>query len=57
MCIMNTNDRERQIDFSKYDERTKGFNNARSVIGNEAYQMNAQTTIAGNRMWVLELTK
>ena len=55
MCIMNTNNEEKQIDFSKYDERTKGFTKARSVIGNQTYQTSEKITIPGNRMWVLEL--
>ncbi|WP_018611781.1 alpha-amylase family glycosyl hydrolase [Segetibacter koreensis] len=57
MCIMNTNNEEKQIDFSRYDERTKGFNMARSVTGKRTYQMNANTSIPGNSMWVLELNK
>ncbi len=57
MCIMNTNENDKEINFSKYDEHTKGFTKARSVIGNETYQMNATTKIPGNRMWVLEMQK
>ena len=57
MCIMNTNENDREIDFSKYDQRTQGFTKARSVIGNESYQTSEKTTIPGNRMWVLEMQK
>lgn len=57
MCIMNTNENEKEIDFSKYNERTNDFTNARSVTGSETYQMNVSAAIPGNRMWVLELQK
>jgi len=57
MCIMNTSNENKEIDFSRYNERIKGFTSAKSVIGNETYQMNTKTTIQGNRMWVLELQK
>lgn len=57
MCIMNTGNEEKQIDFSKYNERTQGFTKAKSVIGNQSYQTTEKITIPGNRMWVLELQK
>lgn len=57
MCIMNTNEKEKEIDFSKYDQRTNGFNFASSVTGGETYKTTDKISIPGNRMWVLELTK
>lgn len=57
MCIMNTSDQPRQIDFSRYNERTQGFTKARSVTDSDTYQLNNNTTIPGNRMWILELQK
>ncbi|MDE3142624.1 MAG: glycoside hydrolase family 13 protein, partial [Bacteroidota bacterium] len=32
MCVMNTSDKEKQIDFKKYDERTANFSKAVDVI-------------------------
>lgn len=57
MCIMNTNENEKEIDFSKYDERTKGFTKTRSVIENQTYQTAEKIRMPGNRMWVLEMQK
>lgn len=57
MCIMNTNSENKEVDFSKYNERTAGFLNAKSVTGSETYAMNTKTAIRGNSMWVLELQK
>lgn len=57
MCVMNTDNNEREIDFSNYNERTKGFTKAKSVTGNELFDMSAKTTIHPTTMWVLELQK
>ncbi len=57
MCIMNTDTAARQIDFSKYAERTVGFSGARNLVDNAAYSIAGQPTIAGQTMWVLELQK
>ncbi len=36
MCIMNTAETEKQIDFAKYEERTKGFTSCKNIItGNQ----------------------
>lgn len=57
MCIMNAAKDERQIDFSKYSERITGFSRARSVTGDETFQLTDKPTIPANRSWVLELMK
>ena len=31
MCIMNTSDKEKSIQFSQFEERTKGFTNGKEV--------------------------
>jgi len=57
MCVMNTSDTSRTVDFSKYAERTKGFSTARNVVTGEAMRMGEKVTISGTEMWVLELLK
>jgi glycosidase len=57
MCIMNTSETEKEIDFSKYIERTAIFKNARNVITEDTKELSKKTTISGIQMWVLELTK
>ncbi|MCX6298776.1 MAG: alpha-amylase family glycosyl hydrolase [Bacteroidetes bacterium] len=55
LCAMNTSDKEKEIDFSKYMERTKGFTGAKNIIDGKV--LNNKFTIPAKRMWVLELTK
>lgn len=55
MCIMNTSDKERAINFSNYEERTKGFSGAKNIV--DSKKLTSQFTIPAKLMWVLELTK
>jgi len=57
MCVMNTSDASRTVDFSKYAERTKGFSTARNVVTGESMRTGEKVTIGGTEMWVLELLK
>ena len=57
MCVMNTSDTSRTVDFSKYAERTKGFSTARNVVTGESMRTGEKVTISGTEMWVLELLK
>ena len=55
MCIMNTSDKEKQVDLKNYDERTNGFSKAVDVISGTSF--NNSFTIPAKKMWVLELKK
>ena len=55
LCAMNTSDKEKEIDFSKYNERTAGFTGAKNIVDGKV--LNNKFTIPAKRMWVLELTK
>jgi len=57
MCIMNTDSVSKEIDFSKYTERTNGFTKARDVISGEQFSFIDKKEIPGTKMWVLELKK
>ena len=57
MCIMNTADAVRTIDFTKYAERTAGFTKAVSITDDKNYSMGDKLQIGSNEMWVLELKK
>lgn len=57
MCVMNTSNSSKQIDFTKYAERTAGFTKATSVISSDTFNMADKTTIPEMSMWVLELGK
>ncbi len=55
MCIMNSADDEKTIDFSKYAERTKGFATAKNIVDNTVYKIAEKITIPSKHLWVLEL--
>ncbi len=57
MVVMNTSTKEKEIDFSKFSERTSGFSSAKSVVDYMTYKTNNKFTIPPNRTWVLELKK
>lgn len=57
MCIMNTANEKKQIDFNDYKERTGGFNKATNVITGEDLNINNNLAIAGMEMQVLELNR
>jgi glycosidase len=55
MCLMNTSDKEKAIDFSKYTERTKDFSKAMDVLNGKIYEN--KFSIPPKTMWILELKK
>ena len=55
MCLMNTSDKEKAIDFSKYTERTTNFSKAMDVLNGKIYEN--KFSIPSKTMWVLELKK
>jgi glycosidase len=57
MCIMNTSDNAKTIDFTKYAERTTGFTKAINILGTETFSTSEKPQIGSNEMWVLELKK
>ena len=57
MCVMNTDTKERTLDFSSYPERTTGFSKAEYVLSKEVFNTTQMQKIAPMRMWVLELKR
>ncbi|MDB5012569.1 MAG: alpha-amylase [Daejeonella sp.] len=57
MCIMNTDTKERKIDFNSFPERTAGFSRASNLITDQLLKTSDQVTIPSMQMWVLELRK
>ena len=55
MCIMNTSDKEKAVNFTDYPERTTGFTSGHNVITGQ--QIMASFTIPAKQMWVVELRK
>ena len=57
MCVMNTNDKEQVVDFSKYAERTAGFSSAVDVLDKSSHTTSSTINIGGWQSLVLELKK
>ena len=55
MCVMNTNEQDRMVDFSDYMERTNGFDSGKEVVSGKA--ITKQFTIPALTMQVIELNK
>ena len=57
MCVMNTSNDAKEVDFQKYMERTEGFSSAKNVVTDEKFSSLKKTSIPAMKMWVLELNK
>jgi glycosidase len=57
MCVMNTDTLAKQVDFSRYGERTNGFSKATNVVTGEEFSIMEKKEIPGMVMWVTELKK
>jgi glycosidase len=57
MCVMNTSEKEKKVDLSKYPERTTGFSAAQNVLTKEIYNSSTGFSIPAKTMWILELKK
>ena len=57
MCVMNTSGNSRNIDFSKYAERTEKFSSGRNVLTDETLRIADNIQVDGTEMLVLELLK
>jgi glycosidase len=55
MVVMNTSPDEKPVKLDRFSERTKGFSNAKDVIGNQTLALNGNWKIPGMTCWVLEL--
>ena len=55
MCIMNTDTKERKLNFEKYAERTNGFKGGKDMVTGE--NLGKEFSIAAMSMQLIELTK
>ena len=55
MCVMNTDTKERKLNFEKYAERTDGFKGGKNIVTGE--NIGNEFTVAAMTMQVIELTK
>jgi len=53
MCVMNTSEKDKTVDFGKFVERTKEFKTGRNVVSGSI--VNSSFQIPAKRMWILEL--
>ncbi|NBT07631.1 MAG: alpha-amylase [Chitinophagia bacterium] len=55
MCVMNTDTKERKLNFEKYAERTDGFKGGKNIVTGE--KIGKEFSITAMTMQVIELTK
>ena len=55
MCVMNTDNKSRNVNLSKYTERTNVFKGGKDIISGN--QIGATFSIPAMSMQVIELTK
>lgn len=55
MCVMNTSEKDKTVDFDKFAERTNGFKKAKNIINGASLSSGFQIPAKG--MWVLELSR
>lgn len=57
MVMMNTMEKELPVDFNRFQERTKEFNQAVSVINGQRIALNQPAHIPARTIWIMELRK
>ncbi len=57
MCVMNTGDSEKEVDFTKFAERTSGFSKAKNVNSDKESSTAEKLKVAPMQMLILELNK
>lgn len=55
MCVMNTSDQEKEIDFGAYSERTNGFKKAIEISSKDVLELNSKAIIGGKKLFIFEL--
>ena len=55
MCVMNTSDKEKEVSFNNFEERTKTFTKATDIITKTTYEN--KFLIPAKKMWILQLGK
>lgn len=55
MCIMNTNEEEKQLSTTRFEERLRGFTTGRDVISDKIYSLRETLTLPPMSTLVLEL--
>jgi neopullulanase len=57
MCVMNSNDGEKEIDLQRFSERAQPFAKARNVINGAIIDIKNKLKVPGKTLWVGELVK
>jgi hypothetical protein len=55
MCVVNSNDKAQNVQFSDYAELTNGFKGGKEVV--TGYQVGTKFSIPAKQMWIIELSK
>ncbi len=57
MVVMNTNDKEKSLDPSRFTERTKGFSKGKNIVSGSMHPLEEKWNMPGKSIWILELSK
>ena len=57
MVVLNKNEKESQLELSRFDERLQGYQSARDVISGKKLQLGNSMTLPARSVMVLELSK
>ncbi|HEX2607193.1 MAG TPA: cyclomaltodextrinase C-terminal domain-containing protein, partial [Flavisolibacter sp.] len=57
MVVMNTASEEKQVDLSRFAERTNGYKKARNIVTQQVNDLSGSWKIPGKSIWILELAK
>jgi neopullulanase len=57
MCVINTNEKEHQIDFTKYGQLYNDFTKASSVTSDQQFSLKSTFPLGAKQMWVMELER
>lgn len=57
MVVMNTNDKEKSLDPTRFSERTKGFRQGSNIVSGTTHTLEGKWNLPGKSIWILELTK
>ncbi|MGZ8536757.1 MAG: cyclomaltodextrinase C-terminal domain-containing protein, partial [Flavisolibacter sp.] len=57
MVVMNTGDKEKNINTNRFSERTKGFFKAKNIVSGQSSDLSQSWNIPAKTIWIMELGK
>jgi glycosidase len=57
MCIMNTNESEKEVTIERFSERITGFKNGKDVVSGDVHSIQKSVKVPAKQLMILELSK